>query len=74
MPPPPYDSYIIEQYKSTLLEESEKLYNDLVNQLVCEVVNENVTDQSVPMPSQLLELPFEEEHNEQNDVLPQDKQ
>jgi hypothetical protein len=36
LPPPPYDGYIIEHYKSTLFEESEKLYNGLVDQLVCE--------------------------------------
>jgi hypothetical protein len=59
--PPPYDGYIIEHYKSTLFEESEKLYNGLVDQLVCEVVNENVTNQSVPTPSQLPALPSEQE-------------
>jgi hypothetical protein len=59
--PQPYDDYIIEHYKSTLLEESEKLYNGLVDQLVCEVVNESVTNQSVPMPSQLPALPSEQE-------------
>ena len=58
--PPPDDSYIIEHYKSTLLEESEKLYNDLVDQLICEVINESVTDQSVSTPIQLPALPFEE--------------
>jgi uncharacterized protein YoxC len=46
LPPPPYDNHMIEHYKSTLFEESEKLYNDLVDQLVCEVVNENVAKQS----------------------------
>ena len=59
LPPPPYDSYMIEHYKSTLLEESEKLYNDLVDQLMCEVINEGVTEQSVPTPLSLPELPFE---------------
>jgi hypothetical protein len=59
--PPPYDSYIIEHYKSTLLEEAEKLYDDLVDQLVCEVVNESVIKQSVPMPSQLPALPSKQE-------------
>jgi hypothetical protein len=58
--PPPYDGYIIEHYKATLIEESEKLYNGLVDWLVCEVVNESVTKQSVPMPSQLPALPSEE--------------
>jgi chromosome segregation ATPase len=60
LPLPPYDSYMIEHYKSTLLEEAEKLFNDLVDQLVCEVVNEGVTEQSIPMPSQLPALPLEE--------------
>jgi chromosome segregation ATPase len=76
LPPPPYDSYIIEHYKSTLLEESEKLYNDLVNQLVCEVINENVTEQTVPTTLSLPVLPSEGddnklEHNERNKVLPE---
>ena len=61
LPPPPYDGYIIEHYKSTLFEESEKLYNGLVDQLVCEVVNENVAKQSAETtPSSLPALPFEE--------------
>jgi hypothetical protein len=61
LPPPPYDSYVLEHYKSTLFEESEKLYNDLVEQLVCEVVNENVAKQSAETtPSSLPALPLEE--------------
>jgi hypothetical protein len=59
--PPPYDNYIIEYYKSTLFEGSEKLYNDLVDWLVCEVVNENVTKQPAPTPSRLPALPSEQE-------------
>lgn len=78
LPPPPYDSYIIEHHKSTLFEESEKLYNDLVDQLVCEIINETVTEQSVAMPSTLPALPFEGvenkmELNEQTDLPPKDK-
>jgi hypothetical protein len=34
LPPPPYDDYIIEDYKAVVLEEAEKLYNVLVDQLV----------------------------------------
>ena len=42
-------------------EESEKLYNGLVDQLVCEVVNENVAKQSAETtPSSLPALPFEQ--------------
>jgi hypothetical protein len=59
--PPPYDGYVLEHYKSTLLEESEKLYDGLVDWLVCEVVNESITNQSVRMPSQLPTLPSEQE-------------
>jgi hypothetical protein len=60
LPPPPYDGYIIEYYKDTLLEDAEKLYNVLVDQLVCEVVNENVAKQSTErMPSSQPALPFE---------------
>jgi hypothetical protein len=59
--PPPYDGYIIEHYKSTLSEESVKLYDGLVEHLVCEVVNESVANQSVPTPSQLPALPSEQE-------------
>jgi len=44
-----------------MLEEGEKLYNVLVDQLVCKVVNENVAKQSVEtMPSSLLALPLQE--------------
>jgi hypothetical protein len=32
--PPPYDDYIIEHYKTMLLEEAEELYNVLVDQIV----------------------------------------
>jgi hypothetical protein len=61
LPPPPYDNHIIEHYKSMLFEESEKLYNDLVDQHVCEVINENVAKQSAEnMPSSLPALPLEE--------------
>jgi hypothetical protein len=44
--PPPYDEYIIEGCKAIVLEEAEKLYNVLVDQLVCEVINERVIKQS----------------------------
>jgi hypothetical protein len=47
LPPPPYDNYMIEYYKDIMLQEAEKLYNDIVDQILCEVVNENVTNQSV---------------------------
>jgi len=61
LPPPPYDNHMIEHYKSTLFEESEKLYNDLVDRLVCEVVNENVAKQSAETtPSSLPALPLGE--------------
>jgi hypothetical protein len=54
LPPPPYDDYIIEDYKAIMLEEAEKLYNALLDQLVCEVVNENIAKQPVAaLPSAL---------------------
>jgi hypothetical protein len=54
LPPPPYDNYMIEYYKDIMLEEAEKLYNDIVDQILCEVVNENVAKQSAEtMPSSL---------------------
>src|SRR5918911_3093551 len=60
LPPPPYDGHIIEYYKDIMLEEAERLYNVLVDQLVCEVINESVSKQSTEtMPSSLPELPFE---------------
>jgi hypothetical protein len=46
LPPPPYDDSIIEYYKGIMLEEAEKLRNDIVDQVLCEVVNENVADRS----------------------------
>jgi hypothetical protein len=59
--PPPYDGHIIEYYKDVMLEESEKLYNDIVDQVLCEVVNENVAKQSAEtIPSSLPALPLEE--------------
>jgi hypothetical protein len=64
--PLPYDSYIIEHYKSTLFQGSEKLYNNLVNYLVCEVVNEDVTEQPVPTPSPLPELPFQDDDKQEH--------
>jgi chromosome segregation ATPase len=61
LPPPPYDNYIIEYYKEIMLQEAEKLYNDIVDQVLCEVVNGNVAKQSSEtMPSSLPTLPFEE--------------
>jgi uncharacterized protein YoxC len=50
LPPPPYDDYIVEDYKAIVLEEAEKLYNVLVDQLVCEVTNEGVIKQSTERP------------------------
>ena len=44
-----------------MLDEAEKLYNDIVDQILCEVVNENVARQSVEtMPYSLPALPLEE--------------
>ena len=61
LPPPPYDNYMIEYYKDIMLEEAEKLYNDIVDQVLCEVVNENVAKQSSEtMLSSLPALPFDE--------------
>ena len=62
LPPPPYDEYIIEDCKTIVLEESEKLYNILTDQLLCDVINENVAKQSAAetMPSSLPALPLEE--------------
>ena len=61
LPPPPYDNYMIEYYKDIMLERAEKLYNDIVDQILCEVVNENVAKQSSEtMPSSLPALPLEE--------------
>jgi hypothetical protein len=60
LPPPPYDEYIIEDCKTIILEESEKLYNILTDQLLCDVINENVAKQSTEtMPSSLPALSFE---------------
>ena len=59
--PPPYDEYIIEDCKSVVLEEAEKLYNILTDQLLCDVINENVAKQSAEtMPSSLPALPLQE--------------
>jgi hypothetical protein len=58
--PPPYDEYIIEDCKTVVLEEAEKLYNILTDQLLCEVINEDVATQSAEtMPSSLPALTLE---------------
>jgi hypothetical protein len=60
LPPPPYDNYMIDYYKEIMLGEAEKLYNDIVDQVLYEVVNENVAKQSVEtMPCFLPALPLE---------------
>jgi hypothetical protein len=41
-----------------MLEEAEKLYNVLVDQLVCEVINESVSKQPTETKSSLPALPF----------------
>jgi hypothetical protein len=52
LPPPPYDEYIIEDYKNIVLEEAEKLYTMLTDQLLCDVINESVAKQPTgDMPS-----------------------
>ena len=59
--PPPYDEYIIEDCKTVVLEEAEKLYNVLTDQLLCDVTNENVAKQSAEnMLSSPHALPLEE--------------
>jgi hypothetical protein len=52
---------MIEDYKGIMLEEAEELYNDIVDQILCEVVNENVTKQPADtIPSSQPALPLEE--------------
>ncbi len=60
LPPPPYDGYIIEGYKDIMLEEAEKLYNVLIDHLVCEVINETVSKQPTGDTPSLHALPLEE--------------
>ena len=61
-------------------EEAEKLYNVLVDQLVCEAVNENVAKQSTEATSSSLPaLPLEGDGNNKSipnkmTFLPKDKQ
>jgi hypothetical protein len=59
LPPPPYDDYIIGDYKATVLEDAEKLYNVLTDELVCEVINENVIKQSAESTPLSSALPLE---------------
>jgi hypothetical protein len=76
----PDDLHISQNYHvEMLLEEAEKLLNSLAELFVREVVNENVSKQSAetipPLPPALsLEDKNKEEHNEQHEVLPKDKQ
>jgi hypothetical protein len=61
-----YDYDIMKKYKALLLEEAEKLYNILVDQLVCEAINESVAKQSAESPSSSLlpTLPLEEDRRQ----------
>jgi hypothetical protein len=76
----PDDLYISQNYHlEMLLEEAEKLLNSLAELFVREVVNGGVSKQSaetIPSlpPALSLEDKNKEEHNEQNDVPPKDKQ
>jgi hypothetical protein len=79
LPPPPYDEHIIEYYKDIMLEEAEKLYNVVVDQLDCEVINESVAKQPTGDIPSLPVLPLEEDGNKQemtdyNGALRKDKQ
>jgi hypothetical protein len=54
-------------YIPAILEDSEKLYNNLIDQLVCEVVNENVSNQSINTLSSLPALPQERNDSHQTE-------
>ena len=52
---------MIEYYKEIMLKETEKLYNDIVDQILCEVVNESYAPQSEEFtPSSVPALPLKE--------------
>jgi hypothetical protein len=77
--PPPYDDCIIEYYKDIMLEEAEKLYNVLIDQLVCEVINESISKQPTGDIPSLPALPSggdgdKQELTDQNEALTKDKQ
>ena len=75
LPQPPYDDCIIEYYKDIMLEEAEKLYNVLVDQLVCEVTNESISKQSTgALPALPLEDDNKQGYTKQNDILSNNKQ
>jgi hypothetical protein len=79
LPPPPYDDCIIEYYKDIMLEEAEKLYNVLIDQLVCEVINESISKQPTGDIPSLPALPSggdgdKQELTDQNEALTKDKQ
>jgi hypothetical protein len=79
LPPPPYDDCIIEYYKDIMLEEAEKLYNVLIDQLVCEVINESISKQPTGDVPSLPALPSggdgdKQELTDQNEALTKDKQ
>jgi hypothetical protein len=79
LPQPPYDDCIIEYYKDIMLEEAEKLYNVLIDQLVCEVINESISKQPTGDVPSLPALPSggdgdKQELTDQNEALTKDKQ
>ena len=54
-------------YKDMMLEEAEKLYNVLVDQLDCEVINESISKQPTADIISSPALPLEEDDNKQDD-------
>jgi hypothetical protein len=65
------DSYVLQNnYVEKLIEEAEKLYTSLTELFVREVINENVTKQSIAASSFPSALPLKgddkQEHTEQN--------
>ena len=69
----PVDLYLAQNhYLEMLIEEAEKLYTSLSELFVREVVNEIVSKQSIEtaLPPA---LPLERQHQQQNDILAEDK-
>ena len=74
---PQYDCYNVEDWKTELLHEAEEFYTFLVDRFVCEVVNGSVANMetaALPLVLQLEGDIQQEQHKQQNDVLPKDEQ
>ena len=70
LPPLPYDDYVIEDYKAIVLEEAEKLYNIPTDQLLCDIINESISKQSLEATPSLPKFYSDKDKQHQEPAAP----